>query len=92
MGAEGSVTLIGGREIKTGIYPAEALKPNGAGDSFLAGLLTSRAEGKMIEEALRRGAACAAMVVARPGCASAMPTYRELEAFFNAAPVIKEDV
>ena len=89
MGAAGSVTLTGGREIRTGIYPAEALKPNGAGDSFLAGLLTSRAEGRTIEEALRRGAACAAMVVARPGCASAMPTCRELAAFFNAAPAIK---
>ena len=89
MGVDGSVTLIDGREIRTGIYPVEALKPNGAGDSFLAGLLTSRAEGRTIEEALRRGAACAAMVVARPGCASAMPTHRELEAFFNTAPAIK---
>ena len=83
MGAAGAVTLTEGREIRTGIYPAETLKPNGAGDSFLAGLLTSLAQGRRIEDALQRGAACAAIVVARPGCASAMPTCRELDGFLN---------
>ena len=91
MGVAGSVTLIEGREIRTGIYPAEALKPNGAGDSFLAGLLTSLAQGRMIEAALQRGSACAAMVVARPGCASAMPMRAELEAFLDDAGQKKEE-
>ena len=37
MGEKGAITLAGGEEIRTGIYPAEALKPTGAGDSFMAG-------------------------------------------------------
>jgi len=86
MGPEGAVTFAGGEELRTGIFAVTALKPTGAGDSFMAGLLASLSEGREIGEAVLRGSACASIVVSRPGCAPAMPDHRELEAFLTTHP------
>jgi len=86
MGEKGAVTFADGQEIRTGIYPAEAVKPNGAGDSFMAGLLSSIAAGHSLHDAVLRGSACASIVVAKPGCAPAMPDTAALDAFLAAHP------
>ncbi|WP_114010104.1 5-dehydro-2-deoxygluconokinase [Cohaesibacter intestini] len=86
MGQEGALTLFEGEEIRTGIYPVTAIKPNGAGDSFMAGLLASLANGFSLKEAVLRGSACASMVVSQPGCAPAMPTVPQLDAFIADHP------
>jgi 5-dehydro-2-deoxygluconokinase len=86
MGERGAVTFRGGTETRTGVYRTEALKPTGAGDSFMAGLLAACREGRPFREAVLRGSACAAIVVARPGCAPAMPTPEELDAFLADRP------
>ncbi len=86
MGEKGAVTFADGREIRTGIYPVTAVKPNGAGDSFMAGLLASIAAGYGLKDAVMRGSACASIVVSQPGCAPAMPTTPELEAFLATHP------
>ena len=86
MGEAGAVTLHGGSEVRTGIYPVKAIKPNGAGDSFMAGFLASIASGHAVRDAVLRGSACAAIVVSKPGCAPAMPTTSQLEAFLASHP------
>lgn len=86
MGEGGAVTLADGQEIRTGIYPVAAVKPNGAGDSFMAGLLASIADGHDLCDAVLRGSACASIVVSRPGCAPAMPTTAQLDEFLNQHP------
>ncbi len=86
MGEKGAVTMMDSQEIHTGIYPITAVKPNGAGDSFMAGLLASVAAGYSLEEAVMRGSACASIVVSKPGCAPAMPTTPELDAFLADHP------
>ncbi len=86
MGEGGAVTLAGVEEIRTGIYPVQAVKPNGAGDSFMAGFLASIADGHSVKDATFRGSACASIVVSRPGCAPAMPTRAQLEAFLAEHP------
>ena len=83
MGNKGAITFTEDKEIRTGIYPVTALKPNGAGDSFLAGLLASFADGFDLKQAVLRGSACASIVVANPGCAPAMPNNTELETFLR---------
>ena len=80
-GPDGSIAFADGQEIRTGIFPADAIKPTGAGDSFMAGMMTALSEGRPVPEAILRGSACASIVVARPGCAPAMPTVSELEDF-----------
>ena len=86
MGMNGAVTFFEGQEIRTGIYPVTAVKPNGAGDSFMAGLLAGIAEGRPLKEAVLRGSACASIVVSQPGCAPAMPTTAQLDAFIATHP------
>lgn len=86
MGAEGAITFAGGEEIRTGIYPVAALKPTGAGDSFMAGFLSGLARGMEVREAVLRGSACAAIVVGQPGCAPAMPDEAQLTQFLKQHP------
>ncbi len=86
MGPEGAITFAGGEEIRTGIYPVDALKPTGAGDSFMAGLMTSLADGHDLKTAILRGSACASVTVSRPGCAPAMADTKTLETFLAAHP------
>ena len=84
MGQDGAITFVDGQEIRTGIYPVTAVKPNGAGDSFLAGLLASIADGHDLKTAVLRGSACASIVVSQPGCAPAMPNTTQLNDFLAA--------
>ena len=86
MGEKGAITLTPEGEFATGIYPTQALKPTGAGDSFLGSFLAGLAAGLPLRAAVLRGSAAAAMVVARVGCAPAMPTYAELDAFLAQHP------
>lgn len=86
MGPKGAVTFADGQEISTGIYKVEAVKPTGAGDSFMAGFLASLSTGRELKDAVLRGSACASIVVARPGCAPAMPTLGELDDFMARHP------
>lgn len=82
----GAITFANGTEVRSGIYPVEAVKPTGAGDSFMAGFISSLAGGFDLNQAVLRGSACAAIVVAKPGCAPAMPDSNQLEAFLAAHP------
>lgn len=88
MGEKGSISLAGGTRFETPIYRVTALKPTGAGDAFMAGLVTGLAAGLDFGEAVRRGTAAAAIVVMRVGCAPASPGTEELTHFMrdNALP------
>lgn len=86
MGERGAITFADGQEFETGIYPVTALKPTGAGDSFMAGLLAALAAGQDIPTAVMQGSACAAIVVSKPGCAPAMPYPIDLENFLADHP------
>jgi 5-dehydro-2-deoxygluconokinase len=81
MGEKGAITITRDGEFATGIYSTQALKPTGAGDSFLGAFAAALAEGRALREAVLRGSAAAAMVVARVGCAPAMPTSTDLDCF-----------
>ncbi len=85
MGELGSITITNAGETRLGIFETKALKPTGAGDSFMAGFLASLAQDRPLAEAVTRGSAAAALVVARVGCAPAMPTEDELDQFIASA-------
>ena len=86
MGEKGAIVLADGSEERTGIYPVDAIKPVGAGDSFMAGFLASVAAGYDLREAVMRGSACASIVVGKPGCEPAMPTTDQLDRFLADHP------
>ena len=83
MGAKGSITFSDGQRSDTPIFPVTALKPTGAGDGFMGGFLSGLAEGEALPDAVRRGSATAAIVVTRVGCAPAMPTAADVQAFMQ---------
>ena len=87
MGEEGAITLYNNEEIRTSIFPTTAVKPNGAGDSFMAGLLSSIATGFDLKTSVIRGSACASIVVSLPGCAPAMPREEQLNEFIKNNPM-----
>ncbi|MFT7449290.1 MAG: 5-dehydro-2-deoxygluconokinase, partial [Glaciecola sp.] len=55
MGDKGAITLTSDTEIRTGIYPVTALKPTGAGDSFMGGFVSGLAAGYDLKTAVLRG-------------------------------------
>lgn len=81
MGEKGCVSFADGERFDTPIFKVKALKPTGAGDGFMGGFMAGLVAGASIPEAVRRGAATAAIVVTRVGCAPAMPTSDEVDAF-----------
>jgi 5-dehydro-2-deoxygluconokinase len=62
-----------------------ALKPTGAGDAFMGGFLSGLASGEVLNDAIKRGAATAAIVVTRVGCAPAMPDTKTVQDFIQQA-------
>jgi 5-dehydro-2-deoxygluconokinase len=86
MGERGSVAFHHNTEFETPIFRVDALKPTGAGDAFMAGLMTGLAAGLDLRAAVRRGTAAAAIVVTRVGCAPASPTPAELDDFIRRHP------
>ncbi|MEM9971738.1 MAG: PfkB family carbohydrate kinase, partial [Pseudomonadota bacterium] len=90
MGGDGAIVAQGETEQRYGVYPTQAIKPTGAGDSFMAGFVSSLAQGRDFGEAISRGAASAAMVVARVGCAPAMPVTAELDTYMATHGLLQE--
>jgi 5-dehydro-2-deoxygluconokinase len=80
-GAAGSITITREDTFETGIFPVDSKKPFGAGDAFLGSLIVGLHRRLSLASAVRRAAAAAAYVVARRGCAFAMPTSIELDRF-----------
>jgi 5-dehydro-2-deoxygluconokinase len=61
-----------------------ALKPTGAGDAFMGGLMAGLANAMALEDAVVQGSAAAALVVTHVACSTAMPTPEELLRFINS--------
>jgi 5-dehydro-2-deoxygluconokinase len=83
MGAKGAISFADGERFETGVFPVKALKPTGAGDAFMSGFMMARTKGASAHDAVLRGSAAAAIVVARVGCAPAMPMPDELDTFLQ---------
>jgi 5-dehydro-2-deoxygluconokinase len=81
MGEHGCVTITQDSAFETPIYPVQARKPMGAGDGFMGGLMAGLAHGDTLPDAVARGAATAAIIVAGVGCAPASPHTAMLETF-----------
>ena len=83
-GEKGCEAFLHTDSLSVGIFPVEIKKPFGAGDAFLGNLLAALVKDNNLEKAITRGAAAAAYVVSRSGCASAMPTSKQLDDFIHS--------
>ncbi len=90
-GAQGCVVFTGPipARIEDGLvgkgFPVEVYNVLGAGDGFMAGLLRGWLRGESWERACTFANACGALVVARHGCAPAMPSWTEMTDFLARA-------
>ena len=83
MGDKGCTTYADGGRFDTPIFAVTALKPTGAGDGFMGGFISGLVAGESLPGAVRRGAATAAIVVTKVGCAPAMPDAAEVQSFMQ---------
>ncbi|HEX5094250.1 MAG TPA: 5-dehydro-2-deoxygluconokinase, partial [Burkholderiales bacterium] len=80
-GPLGCTVHAGERTLRGEGFPVEVYNVLGAGDGFAAGFLSGWLHDLPLEECARRANACGALVVSRHGCAPAMPSAEELDAF-----------
>jgi 5-dehydro-2-deoxygluconokinase len=89
VGAMGAIVFPGEipADLEDGVgvpgFPVEVFNSVGAGDAFMSGFLSGWLREEPLEECLRLGNACGAIVVSRHGCSPAMPTTEELEYFLS---------
>jgi ribokinase len=57
----------------------EVVDTTGAGDAFNGALAAALAEGRSLEEAVRRAVAAGSLATTRPGAREGMPTPAELD-------------
>lgn len=83
-GARGcELFTLGAATLRLGTYRVEAQKPMGSGDAFAGALWWALCQGTDWDQALRSGAAAAAINVSRDTCAEAMPRQDELTQFMR---------
>jgi sugar/nucleoside kinase (ribokinase family) len=80
LGANGAMTLDGGRAVHVPAYAVTPIATTGAGDSFNAGFLHRWLQGAPVVECLRLGAACGALSTLGLGGTGAQATLAEAEA------------
>ena len=76
-------------------FPVDVFNILGAGDAFMAGFLRGWIRDEPLERCCAYANACGALVVSRHGCAPAMPSWIELQAFLDrGSPTrrLREDV
>ncbi|HKH11768.1 MAG TPA: 5-dehydro-2-deoxygluconokinase [Rubrobacter sp.] len=89
VGAMGAIVFPGDipDDLEDGVrvpgFPVEVFNSVGAGDAFMSGFLSGWLREEPLEECLRLGNACGAIVVSRHGCSPAMATTEELEYFLG---------
>jgi len=89
VGAMGAIVFPGEipADLEDGVsvpgFPVEVFNSVGAGDGFMSGFLSGWLREDALEECLRLGNACGAIVVSRHGCSPAMPTPEELGYFLG---------
>jgi 5-dehydro-2-deoxygluconokinase len=97
LGAAGSAVIEG--EVPARIeeapivpgFPVKVMNVLGAGDAFMAGLLSGWLSGRDWRASARLGNACGALVVARHACSASMPTPAELDHFISRPALTRPD-
>lgn len=80
-GSRGASLMLAGETKSIAGYQVAEASAIGAGDSFAAGLIRARLDGKPWADACEFGAACAAITVSRLGCSAGFPRRDEVAHF-----------
>lgn len=85
LGSEGVLYRSKACSASQGIFSVNVVDTTAAGDTFTGYFLAALAEGKTVQEALRRGCAASAICVSRPGASPAIPSAKEVEQMLQAS-------
>lgn len=86
-GAHGASAFVEGRSHRIESYVVTEASTVGAGDTFAAGLISSRLAGHEWADACQFACACAAITVSRFGCSVGFPRRDEVDNFLSSYPV-----
>jgi ribokinase len=81
LGQKGCLIVEQQKKVHVSGIPVEAVDTTGAGDAFIGSLAVFLAEGRALEDAVRRANGVAALSVTRLGTQAAFPSRTEVEAF-----------
>lgn len=88
-GGEGSIVLWNGKQYRYAAYKVKSIDTTGAGDAFVAGLLSSLAISDLpknqseIDTMISVASACGALATTEKGALTALPDSTALQAFIN---------
>jgi sugar/nucleoside kinase (ribokinase family) len=82
-GADGADACSGGRLVHGAARPVDPVDTTGAGDSFDAGFIAARLEGRSVAEALAFAVACGSLSTRASGGTEAQPTRDEVAAWLS---------
>ena len=82
-GVAGSVAFTADEVVQGAVFPVDPLKTMGAGDAYAGALIFGLLAKTSLKEAMRLGAAAAAIVVQRPDCSESMPSIEEVHEFLS---------
>jgi sugar/nucleoside kinase (ribokinase family) len=84
LGADGALAVDrGGPVARVAARPVDAVDTTGAGDSFDAGFLAARLEGRPVDDALAYAVACGSLSTRAPGGTDGQATADEVEAWLR---------
>jgi ribokinase len=83
MGAQGAYYATAEVSQYLPAFRVQAVDTVAAGDAFNGALAVALAEGRGIDEAMRRAMAAGALAVTRTGAQDSMPSREELDAFLS---------
>ena len=81
LGKDGCVYDDGTQRLSHGIYPVKAVDTTAAGDTFTAAMTLEHLRSGNIKEAIKFGAAAAAISVSRKGASASVPSLDEVREF-----------
>lgn len=84
LGKQGALLAQADASIIIPAFDVQAVDTTAAGDAFVGSLAVALAEGRSLEDAVRRGNAAGALSVTRPGAQPSLPTRDALEALLAA--------
>ena len=87
LGESGAVAAEHGVTFAVAGTPVRAIDTTGAGDTFCGALAAALADGRALDDAVRRGCASGALATTAVGAQAAMPTVGELDNLLSAAGV-----
>ena len=90
MGRRGCFVATRDEKFQLPTFDAKTVDTAGAGDAFVAGFLTGILEGLPLEQTAGLANGMGALATTSMGCTTGLPTRKELEAFVESTPLLKE--